>query len=217
MKIAILLPAHGDTKAKYTQSALNMVSHTMRASISYRGQPTTPQIECFLLSQSNISRARNELLSLALKWDADYALWTDADHTFPPDALLRLLQHDLPIVACNYPKRNPPIRPTASRNTASGQQAIDQSATDLQEAYIVGLGLCLMSMGVLSRLQERADELGNPLWPVFKEEWLKGPTLVSEDAYFCGRVRDAGIKIMVDSSLSRQVGHIGEQVLYLSG
>ena len=84
-----------------------------------------------MFSFSNLSLSRNRLLDEAVKAGFDAYLWLDSDHSFPEDALLRLIAHEKPVVALNQPRRQAPITPTAVKGgelvqTGEGSKGLEQ-------------------------------------------------------------------------------------------
>src|SRR5688572_24818178 len=127
LKVAICIPVYGMTHAKFTQSLANMIVHSLEASFDGRlrlcsaaaqderePEPVKLELETFMVSCSMLTESRHRLAAEALAWEADYMLWLDADHVFPPDTLVRLLAHNLPAVGANYPRRFAPTAPTAA-------------------------------------------------------------------------------------------------------
>jgi len=138
----------------------------------------------------------------------------DCDHEFPANALVRLLEHKKPVIGINQPRRAPPHSATA---VAEGAIVESVGRDGLQEVESVGLGMCLLAMGVMDDLQRHAEATGGDFWPMFKEEWPAPNVHIGEDRYFCRRLREAGIPIYIDHTLSREVGHIAETVLRFPG
>lgn len=142
-----------------------------------------------------VHHARENLLHEVVElWGATHVLWLDTDMVFPPDTAVRLLRHNLEIVAANYTTRRAPIRPTAKRH---GQPVTSEGARGLEEVEHVGMGVFLMHAAVVAGLPR----------PRF---WYSTPT-ETEDVYFCKLVRAAGHRIYVDHDLSHEVGHVGQQ------
>jgi len=218
VKIAISIPRYGDTKGDFTISLARMIVHTMKA-----GQTggTKLDLEVFSASSSDLPENRTNLLKRAMGWQARYLLWLDADHVFPPDALLRLMAHRLPVVGCNYARRAEPIGPVAARfNEDGGWEHVWTTAElarrrAVEEVAHVGLGLCLMDMTLFREVQAHVDRgVGWAQWSPFDRRLVPGTTSrMGEDASFFAELRDAGVKIFVDHALSWQVGHIGERIL----
>src|SRR5688572_26366680 len=115
MKVALCVPHPGIVKGRFAQCLADLVAHTLTVPIVYNGEPTRPLVQTLFADEGSIDLKRTRLALAAKKSGADYVLWLDADHTFPPDSLLVLMGHDQPIVGCNYPTRAPrySARPTA--------------------------------------------------------------------------------------------------------
>jgi GT2 family glycosyltransferase len=140
---------------------------------------------------SDLAYGRTTLARQALEQQADWLLWLDADHSFPPDTLTRLLAHRQDVVGINQPQRVAPHSATAV--AIDGSPLVTNDATiDLVEVASVGMGVLLVAGAALKGV-------GFPLFV--------GGT---EDRFFCQRLRSAGFRIFVDQALSLEVGHIGE-------
>jgi hypothetical protein len=211
LKIALAIPCHGDTKAKFTQCLAEMLIHTMSATFEMDGEKFTPEIQTFMVSCSLLTESRNRLVAEAINWEADYMLWMDADHVFPRDALVRLLSHNLPVVGCNYARRFNPTAPTASAEVDGKLELVWSPKEGVGEVAHLGLGLCLMDMRAFTAMDAFYE--GN-FWPLFViEPAPNGITSIGEDVYFFKKIRDAGIPIHCDHGLSWDVGHIAETIL----
>lgn len=87
--ILVATPCYGgQTFADYTQSSLRLLNacNAQRVPIGF----------VFLKSDSLIPRARNNLAHTFLKSDFTHLMWIDADITFDPDDLLRMLATSSP-------------------------------------------------------------------------------------------------------------------------
>jgi hypothetical protein len=212
LKIALAIPCHGDTKAKFTQCLAEMLVHTLRATFEMDGKKFVPEIQTFMVSCSLLTESRNRLVAEAINWEADYMLWMDADHVFPRDALVRLLSHNLPVVGCNYARRFNPTAPTACVENDKGKIEITYSPREgVGEVAHLGLGLCLMDMRVFAAMDKF---YGGNFWPLFRIDPTEdGIRFIGEDVFFFKKVRDAGIPVHCDHGLSWDVGHIAEQIL----
>lgn len=143
------------------------------------------------VESSDLAHARTTIVQEALKEGANWLLWLDADHTFPPDALVRLLAHDKAAIGANYKRRAAPY--TATAIALDGQLLeTNETTAGLVEVKSLGMGVLLVSGAALKKV-------GLPLF-------VGG----AEDRFFCQRLRSAGFSIHVDQGLSREVGHIGE-------
>lgn len=221
MRIAICIPCHGDTKADFTISLARLLVETLTASVGSPAGPVKFEIEIFSARSSDLVANRTGLLKRAMTWDARYLLWLDADHTFPPDALLRLLQRGLPVVGCNYPRRGQPTGPVASRTSEAGEleqlwtTRAKADAGEVEEVAVVGLGFCLVDMHIFRKVKAHVDTgVGWANWEPFERRMSpETNSRMGEDASFFAELRAAGVKIYVDHALSWEIGHIAERVL----
>lgn len=218
MKIAICIPRHGDTKGEFTLSLARMIARSLSAPAP-GGERL--EIEVFSVSSSDLPANRTELLKRAIAWQADYLLWLDSDHVFPPDTLLRLLGHKLPVVGCNQPRRSLPTGPVAVKLGDKGEMEHVWTTEDLarrgivEEVYHVGLALCLIDMAILRAVKAHVEKgVGWAHWEPFDRKLLRGTNArMGEDVSFFRELTDAGVRVYVDHGLSWEVGHIAERVI----
>lgn len=145
-----------------------------------------------------IDMSRNEIVRSALENDVEYVFFLDSDVVCPPDTIIRLMAHNLPIVTGVYYTRAPPIEPAVwSEITPSGKQAIAfNPGSGLIEADFIGMGCCLIHKSVFKNIEP----------PYFKWtltfENVNNPGIGrSEDFEFCRKARERGYKIYADTSL----------------
>lgn len=187
MKIALCLPVHSDTKAKFTGSVIDLLinadarRHTFNRHMAH--------------GISIIHEAREAIATSAMQHSPDCLLWLDSDQTFPGDTLTRLLAHNLPIVGCHYPRRHSP-RITSAAKDMQGN-ALKPKPSGLEPVSLMPFGVALIKAEVFRKLPR----------PWFSAE----PN--GEDGYFCEQAIQAGYQPHVDHALSMEVGHIAETVL----
>lgn len=178
-----------------------------------------PEIEIFMSESSDLAHLRSDLLAQAHAWQATYCLLADTDHTFPVDALLRLLSHQVMVVGLNYLRRGIEMTPTAVKTGPEGPGLIwstkaRAAETPLEEVDHIGLGFCLIHMGVVTKLREKARADGaDEIRPLFDFRYTDDFRRISEDTFFMQKLRAAGIPIHVDHVLSRECSHIAEREL----
>ncbi len=203
--------------SEFTYSLIKMIMHTLRSRILFNGEEVAPDIELFTRSSSMLPTVRNLLVMDALDWGANYLLWADADHSFPPGSLMRLLSLNLPVVGVNYARRTSPTYPTAKSLDDELAWTTEEMARngEVSQVNSLGLGLCLIDMTIFPALYDHAVAAGKEnFWPLFSFEAIPGShDVLGEDAYFFRQLREAGIQIYVDHALSWSVLHIHQRTL----
>lgn len=162
----------------------------------------TPNIEVSMINvrSSIIATGRNILVQKAQENGVDAMLFLDSDMVFPRDTLTRLLAHGKAIVGATYVKRTAPHDilgvPLNGRDIKIDQGLVEMTA--------IPTGCMLVRMPVYKKLER----------PYFRHELL-GHEIRGEDYSFCYRLREVGVGIWLDATLSREVGHIGECIYTL--
>jgi hypothetical protein len=132
------------------------------------------------------AEAYNEAGLTAMRDGADW-LFTVEDDTFPPpDALVRLVNHNLDVVGAWYPKRETPRTgvPIILKNGA--RQGLDDPDGSLREVYTIPQGCTLVRTDVLRTLP----------YP-----WFVTTPQLSQDSYFSQLAREAGVSLWCDTSI----------------
>lgn len=151
---------------------------------------------------SIVAEARNRCVELAREHRADHLLFLDSDMVFPRTTLQRLLAHDKDIVGATYPKR---VAPHNVLGASLPNARIERDGA-LVEMRHVPTGCLLIRMSVFDALPGLSFR--------FRMDPDTG-ALVGEDYDFCDRARSAGFTIWCDTTLSFEVGHIGQSVHHL--
>lgn len=130
----------------------------------------------------------------------DGMFWVDDDIVLPPDALMKLLEHNQPIVSGLYFARKQPHTPQMYR-LAEGHDdkywpILDWQKGETIEVDAAGFGCMWTSFEVLENIQRKP---GFKEW--FKFDWPRG-----EDFYFCRMAKECGYKVLVDTSV--RCGHM---------
>lgn len=223
LKVAVCIPVYGNPEAVFMQSLCAMMSHFYEANLTDAdGNPFDKQMEVFIVSSSMLTEGRHRLAAEAVNWGADYLLWCDADHVFPPDAFARLWMRNVDIVGCNYPRRCSPTAPTAAKviGETDAENLVyttrEKAEGDvLEEVDHLGFGLCLMKMSIFDQLQVQAESEGKssfmPLFVMQPSEDHR--SMIGEDVYFFRKCREAGLKVHCDHGVSWEVGHCNRQIL----
>ncbi len=200
LRILVCTPVYGDTVKRG-------FSHSQSQAMLYfaQSQSDVPKyIDVAMVWSSNLIENRHMLVSKAFQFEATHMLFWDSDIKAPFDAIVRMVNHHLPIVAVNYPKKEPEARPTAYIDTDSyvGPCFTQKQHTGLQAVSSCGFGLMLIEMSVLSAIP-------TPLFQ-FTQAGPEGIKTETEDVFFCRKAREAGFDIVIDHDLSKRVAHLGD-------
>lgn len=226
IKIALCIPCYGDPKGKFVQCLTDMIVHTKDAVLSHDGETLDVDIRTFIVSSSILTESRHRLVAEAILWEADFLLFMDADHVFPSDALCRLWARNLPVVGCNYARRCNPTAPTAAKIITDVFEEDHKNllyttkekadAGEVEDVSHLGLGLCLVNAKVFNALQAKAEDDGKdtflPLFEFVRKE--DGSGVMGEDVFFFHKLKDAGFVPFCDHSLSWEVGHLHDHIVF---
>lgn len=186
-KILIAIPCMDMVSARFTQSlaTLNKVG------------------ECAIAMQvgSLVYESRNNLVSQAIKYEADYVLWLDSDMIFEPDTLIKLMEHDVDIVSGLYFRRAHPYTPVLFEQLELTENGCDYKGcedypSDIFEVAGCGFGCVLMKTDVLYDIAGKYGAV-----------WFAPIGNIGEDCAFCIRARELGYKIYCDPNV--KLGHMG--------
>jgi len=115
------------------------------------------EVKLFLYGNALIHTARNKATG-ALRPDSDFVFFMDDDMLASEDALVRLIEDDLPVVSGVCTNRNPPVSMVAKIWDPESQQFRRVSRINLGEVvtaeFAVGAAFLLMKRGVMDRLIE---------------------------------------------------------------
>lgn len=192
------MPAHGGCEPEFLRSAV-------QASIHFTELPYPGEKACdiTIVVSSLLPEGRARLVARAYDYKATHILFCDTDMKFPPDTIVRLLNHNVAVVGANYPRKNIEARPTAYLDSPDyvGPVWTGQNSEGLQEVSIIGLGCALIDMRVF-------DQLDLPFFAITPQP-PENVKHMGEDVYFCKKLHDIGIPVHIDHDLSKQVGHVG--------
>jgi hypothetical protein len=160
------------------------------------------------LSGMPYDHARNQGCMRALEIGADFLFFLDSDVIPPPDTVLRLMKHDLPIVSGIYCRRSPPHGlPVMMKG---GKWIETYPENKLIEVDWVGAGCLLIRRDVLQQLPPQRPGKHWFDWRVDlngSEGLPPGLLPLSEDFTLCEHARKHGFPVIVDTSIMcRHVG-----------
>lgn len=200
MKTLIAIPCMDTAPVAFTQCLLDLK------------KPDDTKV-CFK-SGSLVYDARNLLTLTAIENEFDNILWIDSDMQFQAD-LLERLRADMAdtgadIVAPVCFKRRMPTEPVIYSRVEPPEKDADGhvvARVDVYKDYPLdsifpvagcGFGICMTSVGILTRVWNRIGPAFSPL------PWA------SEDISFCFKVAQVGGTIFADSRI--KTGHIGQAI-----
>jgi predicted SAM-dependent methyltransferase len=148
-----------------------------------------------------VGEARNFIAQAAIDEGAEYVFFLDYDVSPPPNTLVRLLHHEAPVAAAVYNLKSVPSYPLIFvRGYNHAFEEWEQG--DLIKADGVGMGATLIKTEVFKNLEKP--------WfrtvPGYGDNGRQVLPQMTEDIWFCDKVRDAGFDILVDTSL--QCSHV---------
>lgn len=163
---------------------------------------------------SQIDVARNRLATEALAEGFEELMWIDSDIAFEPDSVDRLRAHNLSVCGALYPKK---VEKELSSQLLPGTDRLTFGlGGGLVEILHAAGGFLHTRRAVYLEIERREQlpvcdqHLGKPSIPFFLPmvDVADGnPRYLGEDFAFSERIRRAGFKIFVDTSIRLQ--HIG--------
>ncbi|MEO8498622.1 MAG: class I SAM-dependent methyltransferase, partial [Planctomycetota bacterium] len=163
---------------------------------------------------SQIDVARNEIASQALLDGFLETIWIDADIGFHPDAVEKLRAHNLPIVCGIYPKKG--RRELACSPLPGTKTLVFGRNGGLHEIQYAATGFLLVRRQVYVDIQFKLglplcnETFGANIVPYFMpliQPHREGRWYLGEDYAFCERARQAGHKILADTTI--RLWHVG--------
>lgn len=145
----------------------------------------------------NIAEQTNRIIR---DMHGDWVWLQGDDHVFHPDLLMKLLAHDVDVVAPFVLMRHHPFLPVVFSSEVEDGQHVRMDFTDIPDGGLIEVHAA-GSAGMLIR-KHVLDAIGDP-WLEFTP--LAGGVL-GEDLSLCRKIRAAGFPIHVD--LGSAIGHL---------
>lgn len=152
--------------------------------------------------KENIAVARNSLVAQARAEGCTHLLMMDTDQIHPMNTAVQLLSHDVDAVGALVCRRYPPFYPILYRGELGNYQYAPKEeirSGELVEVDATGTGCILFNMDVFEDVTS----------PWFELKPGANGKSVGEDIRFCSRLREAGRRIFVDTSI-----HVIHQTVY---
>ena len=156
-----------------------------------------------------IDDERNWIAQIALDRGYDKLLMLDSDIIIPKDGYLKLSEPREPIVLGFYPRKNRPgesVIFTMGLADFNDENRILYSQLGTMPKRIPikggGMGCCLVDTDIFRQIEQ----------PWFQTVWYGNGTGLSEDLYFCQKLRSSGITISADTTV--RCGHARTDFIY---
>jgi hypothetical protein len=211
--IVVATPAYGG------MLTVNYANSLLRSSALFQSHGLKLNV-MFLCNHSLITMARNKIVAEVFKndnQDWDSIVWIDADISWEPEDLLKLCLHDEDVVAGTYRKKwhhscHFTVKMIEGKETPDDRGLIEVEA--------VGTGFLRVSKKALQDVMDyepvtynetrTQPELTGDNTLLIKnvfETGIKDKEMLSEDFFFCSKLRDRGYNIMLDTNID--LGHDG--------
>ncbi len=194
MNLSICIPARETVHSAFAYDLCLLSTYW------YANAPAGSAMNIHMVNGTLIADQRQKLAMMALRHNADYALFLDSDMRFPRDLAQRLMAHDKDVVACNYSTRRLPAKTVAWSDFSMQEFITSHDRDGLEPVDAVGMGAMLVKTDVFRRLPQ----------PWFQVVYAKSSqAFIGEDIYFCQLAKAHGVKVHVDHDASKLVRHIG--------
>lgn len=154
---------------------------------------------------SDVVACRNLLVVGGKPEKPDYYLFLDSDQTYPADTLERLLAHGKDVIGATYVRRAAPYSTLGQVLDGSDIESI-WNCEKLVEMAAIPFGCLLVKASVFPLLDKPLFRHG---YRIVAADVNEPGHQTAEDYNWCERVREAGMAIWCDVSLSKEVGHLG--------
>jgi hypothetical protein len=191
-KLAVLVPCRDTLHSGFAQCLTELVKLNTMNNIDTH----------VVMDASTVLLTQRERLALeARNIGAEYMLWLDSDMAFPSTTALRLMAHNESVVAANYVRRQLPAKGVAYEKLGEWNNPLPFTIqNELVEVEGIGMGCMLIKTEILDQIPQ----------PWFEFEWVpESNDWLGEDMNFCKKLAYAGHKVKVDTSLSKELRHLG--------
>lgn len=177
-----------------------MISCEVVSSLLTQDNPLNMTIKYQFEVGGEVGESRNRLAEYAIKIGAEYLLFIDDDVIIPPNCYNKLIywaNEGYDVVSGVYYSKQIPPQPLIYRGRGNGYLSKWKVGDIIKDADGVGMGLILIKTDVFKKISKPW------FFSVVGEKDKKANTWVSmdESLYFCDKLKEANIKILVDTSI----------------
>lgn len=207
--ILIATPMHNaECSGLYTKSLLDTVVY-----LKSKGYDVAYEA---VMHDALLTRSRNTLVHLFLKTSFDYLLFIDADMSFSPLDIEKMIDSDVDVVAGAFPKKTIQEEYGLSTNNL-------KLFKDLVECDYVGTGIILIKKEVFLKLKDSVNHYinvdNNFSWMnpgeivySFFDTAIVDNQYLPESYWFCKEWKKTGGKIYVYPDMN--IGHVGNFLFF---
>ncbi len=159
--------------------------------------PPNSEVRFDIMEGFQIPFARNRVVEDAFKDNSDYIFFLDSDMVFPPDSLMRLLNHNKSVVNALAFRRQHPHFPAVfkwNKENFCYETIHYQLNSGLTAADATGMACILIKTEVFKKLK--------------KPYYFYDKNLFSSDLSFCRSLNKIDVPIYIDTNL--KIGHLGD-------
>jgi hypothetical protein len=201
-RVYIAIVSNRDHKAMFTGALYALTQHITHQGMKYGVERHAVSVGS---GHSCLSMGRQEALEMARKHNFTHVLFIDDDMVFAPNLLQQLISHKVGVVGANAMTKDQRNSQFVVRGM-DGERLSSKGKKGIEEVTRHGMGVMLVEMAAISHVAV----------PHFEVVWKNG-SYVSEDNYFCDKLREHGVKIYTDHDAAQQIGHVGDYVYAMNG
>lgn len=198
MKVIIATPAYNNSvNIEYLNSLTETILKGKEVGIEF--------IAKFIVGNSIVHDARNQLVKIVKDSEADSVIWIDSDMEWNADWAIKFVKSDLDILGAPCIKRS-----MREMYNVVGYEDLTVNEDGILKAKGIGTGFLKMSKKAINYLWDVSDKYAfmrdDQLAMVFEFPLIDGK-MYGEDIYACKKLIDGGFDINVDTTIT--INHVG--------
>lgn len=202
VKMAIAVLSGRDLNPMFVAALNGLTAQLQNAGIKGVDRP----LFCMMFKSNVgcISAGRQLVLDECISHDFTHVLFIDDDMVFGKDILDSMFQNldRFAVIGLNAVRKDPTQNYFCAR-TLGGEMLSSEGKTGCEEVLRIGMGIMLIYLKKIQHIPA----------PHFEVRWnFQTGAYISEDFFFCDKLRAHCITIGVDHDSSQTVGHVGDYV-----